>query len=130
LFFGCYDDRSRSLGYVNCGHTPPLLLRRSGAVDRLDATGMVLGLLETWDGALAETRLEPNDLLTIYTDGVTETTDTAGQEFGEARLLDILQQSKNLDPAGVLSEVEKALEQFRPTERLHDDLTLVVARGR
>lgn len=90
----------------------------------------MLGLLETWDGALAETRLEPGDLLTIYPDGVTETTDTAGQEFGEGRLLDVLQQSKNLDPAAILSEVEKALEQFRPTERLHDDLTLVGERGR
>jgi hypothetical protein len=129
LFFGCYDDHSRSLGYVNCGHSPPLVLRRGGAVDRLEPTATVLGLFGAWDCALAETRLETGDVLSIFTDGITETANANGQEFGEGRLLSVLQQNRNLDPAAILSRVENALEQFRPTEQLQDDLTLVVARA-
>jgi Stage II sporulation protein E (SpoIIE)/PilZ domain len=114
LFFGCYDDRSRRLGYVNCGHSPPLVLRSGGTVDRLDPTATVLGLFGSWECTLAETRLDPGDVLSIFTDGITETTDADGQEFGEGRLMHVVQQNRDLDPAAILVQVEKALNSSAP----------------
>ena len=130
LFFGCYDDDARSLSYVNCGHSAPLLLRRDGVVDRLAATATVLGLFEKWQCSVAETRVEPGDVLTIFTDGITETTGANGEEFGEDRLLQVLQQTKDSEAVAILAHVEHAVEQFGATGYLQDDLTLVVARAR
>ncbi len=129
LFFGCYDDNARSLAYVNCGHSPPLLLRSNGAVDRLTATATVLGLFGNWECSMAETHMEPGDVLSIFTDGITETTATNGEEFGEERLLRALENSRELKAEAILSHVEKAVEEFRSSDHLQDDLTLVVARA-
>ncbi len=57
LFFGRYSDATRTLHYVNCGHNPPMLLRKAGAVERLDATATVLGLFSDWQCSVAEVRL-------------------------------------------------------------------------
>ena len=130
LFFGCYDDETRSLAYVNCGHSPPLLLRGNGCMDRLDPTATVLGLLGSWECTLAQTHVGPGDLLLIFTDGVTEATASGGEEFGELRLLHVLQKTMNLQSAAVLGHVEQAIEAFRSGARMHDDLTMILARGR
>jgi hypothetical protein len=129
LFFGCYDDDARSLAYVNCGHNPPLLLRNHGVVDRLEATATVLGLFGSWQCAVGRTHMDPGDVLSIFTDGVIEAATSNGDEFGESRLLSVLQDSRELSSATILSKVERAVEEFRCGERPHDDLTLVVARA-
>ena len=130
LFFGCYDDNSRSLAYVNCGHSPPLVLRGNGSMERLDATATVLGLLGSWECTLGHTEMQPGDLLTLFTDGVTETTAANGEEFGEERLLAILRRTMKLEPAVVMGHVEHAVETFRAGAKMHDDLTMVLAQGR
>jgi len=130
LFFGLYDDDDRRLSYVNCGHSAPLLLRSGGEVNRLAATATVLGLFSEWECSVAEARLEPGDVLSIFTDGITETAGADGEEFGEDRLSQLLQQTRELEAVAILSHVEHAVEQFRSTAYLQDDLTLVVARAR
>jgi Stage II sporulation protein E (SpoIIE) len=129
LFLGCYFDGSRSFRYVNCGHNPPLLLRRSGEVEPLKATATVVGLFRNWTCTVAETRIEPGDVLCTYTDGVTETVGIAGEEFGEARLLDALRGERGKKPAAILRNVEDAVRHFREGEQ-GDDLTLMIACGR
>ena len=129
LFFGRYNDATRTLHYVNCGHNPPILLRKGGEVERLSATATVLGLFSDWDCSVAEVRLESGDVLSLYTDGFTETTGHGGEEFGEARLLDTLRRSQNLEAADILQHVEIAAQAFRLGEQ-EDDLTLVIARAR
>src|SRR5262249_46639820 len=87
LFFADYEDSSRKLRYANCGHLPPLLLsteRDNGPasakrVKRLDATSTVVGLFENWQCEVAETELAPGDTLVLYTDGVTEAMNSAGE---------------------------------------------------
>ena len=130
VFFGCYKDDSRTLAYVNCGHTPPLLLCKNGDLKHLEATATVLGLLKHWECSTGQVTMEPGDVLSIYTDGVTETTASNGDEFGEGRLLHVLQESRNLESTAILHNVEQAVEQFRSSEHWQDDLTMVVARAR
>src|SRR2546428_3622021 len=126
LFFGCYDDATQKLRYVNCGHNPPLLLHKGG-VERLAPTATVLGLFQDWECSVAEAHLESEDILCIYTDGITEASDKDGREFGETRLLQVLRQNRTLDAASIVQKVEQAVEQFRSREH-DDDLTMVIAR--
>jgi sigma-B regulation protein RsbU (phosphoserine phosphatase) len=128
LFFGLYDDRTRCLTYVNCGHNPPMLLRARGAVDRLRSTATVIGLFEKWECAAGEIQLDPGDLLAIFSDGVTEAM-LGEQEFGEPRLLDGLRQTCRLPVEQIVTTIFTAVQQFSAGNQ-SDDLTLVVARAR
>ena len=93
LFFAEYDDSENRLRYVNCGHLSALLLRNDDTLERLDSTCTVLGLDE-WDCSMGESRLFPGDTLVLYTDGVTESFNDAGEEFGEERLVEALRRRK------------------------------------
>lgn len=129
LFFGCYSDTTRKLRYVNCGHNPPLLLRREGAQERLGATATVLGMFRDWECAVAETQLETGDVLGIYTDGITEAASQSGEQFGESRLVETLRQNRDLETSTILQNVEQAVQQFTAGAQ-EDDLTLLLGRAR
>jgi serine phosphatase RsbU (regulator of sigma subunit) len=136
LFFADYDDTTRRLRYVNCGHLPPLLLRAAQGlssgkptVERLTATSTVLGLFKEWECDVAEVQLLPKDTLVMYTDGVTEATDAEEREFGEGRLLAILNEKCHFFAPALLQAVIEGVQQFRHGEQA-DDITLVVARCR
>jgi serine phosphatase RsbU (regulator of sigma subunit) len=127
LFFAEYDDADRRLRYANCGHLCALLLRRDGEIERLDSTGTVLGLFEQWDCSIGERRLSPGDTLALYTDGITESFDDAGEEFGEQRLTEALRRHCELLPTDLLAAIVDEVRRFSPGEQ-HDDITLIVAR--
>ena len=102
---------------------------REGALERLDATATVLGLFHEWEGSVVETQIEPGDIVSMYTDGITEARGKNGEEFGEARLLSALRNNHNLEAASLLGKVEQIVEEFRSDEQ-HDDLTMIIARSR
>jgi serine phosphatase RsbU (regulator of sigma subunit) len=128
LFFGVYDDQARGLRYANCGHLSALLLRNNGSLDRLPSTCMVLGLFKDWKCATADCRLDSGDVLALYTDGITESCDRSGEEFGEERLIDVLRLNRELPPQPLLDAIVSEVRRFSPHEQ-HDDVTLIVARG-
>jgi serine phosphatase RsbU (regulator of sigma subunit) len=127
LFFADYDDRLRRLRYANCGHYAPLLLRSNGKVERLDSTGPVIGLFDNLDCGVDERQLQPGDTLVLFTDGVTESCDPKGEEFGEERLLDTLRRGLSLPTDRLLTSVVDEVRAFSPFEQ-HDDITLIVAK--
>ena len=96
LFFGEYQDRTGLLRFVNCGHLPPLLLRREGPLERLDSGSTILGMFDDWDCASAETELAPGDTLLLFTDGITEATNQDGREFGEEGLIEVIRAERHL----------------------------------
>jgi len=128
LFYADYDDRTRRLRYVNCGHLPPLILRPDGEVERLEPTCTVLGLFKAWDCELRETGIGAGDTLVLYTDGVTESFNAADEEFGEQRLVDSLRRYESDPPAAAIARVVEELRAFNPAEQ-YDDITLIVARA-
>jgi serine phosphatase RsbU (regulator of sigma subunit) len=129
LFFGEYDDKGRRLLYANCGHLSALLLRSDQTLERLDSTCTVLGLFKDWTCALAECSLLAGDTLALYTDGITESFNGAGEEFGEERLIDALRRHHELPPQDLLDSIVDEIRGFSPHEQ-HDDITLIVAKGR
>jgi phosphoserine phosphatase RsbU/P len=129
LFLGLYDDASRRLVYANCGHNPPILLRADGAVSRLAPTAPVLGLLEEWECAADELRIEGGDLLALFSDGITEAFSDQGEEFGDDRLIDVLRTDRGLPAAALVDVVIRRVAEFSGSQQ-EDDMTLVVARSR
>ena len=127
LFFAEYDDAHRRLRYANCGHPAALILRESGNFLRLDSTCTVLGLFKDWDCCVRECDLKPGDVLTLYTDGVTESFNAADEEFGEERLVEVLQRNRHLPPVNLLAAVLQEVQEFSSREQ-YDDITLIVAR--
>jgi len=127
LFFAEYDDRAQRLRYANCGHYSAILLRSAGPLERLDSTGTVLGLFDEWKCDFDERQLDRGDTLVLYTDGVTESIDAAGQEFGEDRLLDSLCRNLSLPTCKLLASVVDELRAFSQPEQ-YDDITLIVAK--
>jgi len=127
LFFGEYDDGSSRLRYANCGHLPGLLLRGDGAVERLDATATVLGIFKDWDCTIGECHLGCGDTLALYTDGITETSDSAGEQFGEHRLIEALSRHRHASPQAAMASIVEDVHRFGPHEQ-HDDITLILAK--
>jgi serine phosphatase RsbU (regulator of sigma subunit) len=127
LFFGDFDGRTQRFRYANCGHLSALLLRGDNTLERLDSTCTVLGLFQDWTCAIAECQLFSGDMLALYSDGITESFNPAGEEFGEMRLIEALQRHKNLSVQNLLDAVVSDVRTFSPQEQ-HDDVTLIAAR--
>lgn len=127
LFFADYDDTTRRLRYVNCGHLSGLLLRNNGNLDQLESTSALLGLFEQWDCSVREQELSPGDVLVLYTDGITEATDHQGEEFGERYLIESMRQHRNLSCHALLSTIVDGVHKFSAQEQ-HDDITAIVAK--
>lgn len=129
LFFAEYDESTRRLRYVNCGHLCALLLRANDEVERLDATGTVLGLFEKWDCEMGERTIKSGDIFALYTDGITESFDAHEQEFGEARLLATLSRNQALCAHEMIDAVVSEVGKFSPSEQ-RDDITMIIAKSR
>jgi serine phosphatase RsbU (regulator of sigma subunit) len=127
LFFGVYDERTRHLRYANCGHVPPLCLRRDGRVEMLESTSTVLGMWETVELTTEEIQLEPGDILLVVTDGITEAMNPESEEFGQSRLIEAVKRAADLPAEAILTAVLKQVDQFSGGQQF-DDLTLMVAR--
>ena len=129
LFFSEYDDKTRCLRYANCGHLSALLLRHDSTLERLESTGTVLGLFPEWDCTIGECRLCSGDTLALYTDGITESVNDGGEEFGERGLVAALRRNRQMSPQALVNAIVGDVQRFSPHEQ-HDDITLIVARCR
>jgi serine phosphatase RsbU (regulator of sigma subunit) len=127
ILFAEYDDETRRLRYSNCGHPPGFLLRQDDTLERLESTSTVIGLFEQWDCAIEERQLYPGDTLVFYTDGATESSNHAGEEFGEDRLSDAMRRRRELSSRELITDLAGQVRQFSPHEQA-DDITLIVAK--
>jgi sigma-B regulation protein RsbU (phosphoserine phosphatase) len=127
-FIAEYEPATRRLTYVNAGHNNPIVLRRTGAVERLDVGGMPLGILDVAPYALGEVNLEAGDWLVAFTDGVVEAENPGLQEYGEERLLVMLRWGVNLAPQVLLDYLLADVDRFEANAPQHDDITCVLGK--
>ena len=99
FFYGVYTPASGALTYVNAGQNPPLVRRADGSYERLGATGIALGMFEGSSYTSVETRINPGEMLVLYSDGITEAEDPEGQPLEEAGLQAILDSHPDESPA-------------------------------
>ena len=129
LFFAEYDDESRRLRYANCGHLSGLILRGDGNCCRLHSNGTLVGLFQDWECKFSDFELAPGDLLTLYTDGVTETLTHNGEEFGEENLIRKLSEYRDHPCREAVEAITNEVRSLSPGDQ-HDDITLIMARCR
>ncbi|MBX7223579.1 MAG: SpoIIE family protein phosphatase [Blastocatellia bacterium] len=129
FFYGILDLESRSFFSINAGHNDPLLLKAStGEWKRFATGGFCLGMFDFGKYDVEETHLEPGDILFLYTDGVTESTNLAEEEFGEDRAKEILEQHRHEPLCEVSVKLSDAIREFVGEAPQHDDLTYVLMR--
>jgi phosphoserine phosphatase RsbU/P len=87
VFYGVFDGATRTLRYVNAGHTPPIVLRRNGSIDTLETGGAPVGMFPDSSYEEGAVQLDPGDVVITYTDGVIEAANQSGEEWGVHRLL-------------------------------------------
>ena len=131
FFFGVYDVRAGSLHYLNAGHNAPLVVRAvPGTTERLAPTAPILGVLADWAGSERRIDLVPGDVLVVYTDGLSETTDGDDREFGEPGVAAAAARSAadGLSAGRIANDLLDAVELHAAGRSPIDDLTLVVLR--
>jgi len=125
FFYGLLDASRKRLRYANAGHNAPILVRRDGTSTRLAEGGAVLGVFPDWSYEQGEVGLETGDRVLLFTDGVTEVRNAAGEEFGEERLIGVLTQHRRLGAAQLRQQVMGAVTEFS-SGNFQDDVTLIV----
>jgi sigma-B regulation protein RsbU (phosphoserine phosphatase) len=123
-----YEPATRRLTYVNAGHNNPIVLRRSGAVERLDVGGMPLGIMDGAPYQSGTVTLEAGNWLVAFTDGVVEAENPGQQEYGEERLMTMLRWGANLAPQQLLDYLLADVDRFEANASQHDDITLVMLK--
>jgi len=137
FFFAQYDAGSRVLSYVNAGHNPPMLLRRSGVaeceewtLERLEVGGTVVGLLPECVYNQASVKLQAGDVLVAFTDGVSEAMNLGDEEWGEENLLETMKECDGRSAAETVARVIAAADKFTAGAKQYDDMTVVVMKVR
>jgi phosphoserine phosphatase RsbU/P len=127
LFFGVLDLATGSLSYANAGQNPPLLVAPGGAIQQLGNTGPPLGILDRYSWQQATVDIPPQGILVLYTDGVTEAENEAGDFFGQQRLIAALQEHRHRPAAAIQTGLVSAVRRFTAGARQLDDIALLVA---
>ncbi|HTQ33988.1 MAG TPA: SpoIIE family protein phosphatase [Stellaceae bacterium] len=122
-FHGVLDLDSGVMRYCNAGHNPPYVLRAAGGHETLKATGIPFGVDEGMPHRVVETRLLPGDTLFLYSDGITEAFNPAGEEFGTARLEAVLVDASGKAAAALVADVLAATAAFAVGAEQSDDIT-------
>jgi len=128
LFYGVYTPATGALTYVNAGQNPPLLRRADGSVERLGATGVALGMFEGSTYEAVDTRVGPGEMLLMYSDGITEAENPAGEPFEEAGLERFVAARGAEPPAVLAPAILRAVEAHARDSRFTDDLTVLILK--
>jgi sigma-B regulation protein RsbU (phosphoserine phosphatase) len=126
LFYGELDLAAGVIRYVNAGHNPPVLLRKNGSMEQLSATAVALGIVANAEVEAITTPLEPGDRLLLYTDGITEASNSADEEYGEERLHALLSERRELNGGELIDALLADVLAFCGRVRPRDDMTLLL----
>jgi sigma-B regulation protein RsbU (phosphoserine phosphatase) len=125
LFYGVFDENTRTLHYVNAGHNPAAVIRRGGAVAWLEASAPPVGLFAETVYQAQAVQLHPGDLVVAYTDGFVEATN-ASEEWGVEGLLHAVRRCRKRQPESVVEAAFAALDEFSGDNQI-DDATILAA---
>ena len=128
LFYAVYQPLTGELTYVSAGHMPPLVMRRGGTCERLTDGGIALGMFEHSTYSTGNVVLQADDLLAVYSDGITEAENPTGTPFDEVGLETALKASALETLPGVGAAVVQSVERHTAEKRFADDLTILLLR--
>ncbi|HEX8456884.1 MAG TPA: SpoIIE family protein phosphatase [Pyrinomonadaceae bacterium] len=128
LFCAELDPLTGTLSFLNAGHNPPLIAHAGGSMEQLAAGGIPLGIMPDALYREGRTQLHPGDALVIYSDGVSETQNAAGEEYGPVRLYNVVSRHLESTAAGIRDKIEADLTKFAQGTPAGDDITLVIVK--
>jgi sigma-B regulation protein RsbU (phosphoserine phosphatase) len=129
-FYGILDATNRTIAYSNAGHNPPLLMDKDGTARFEERGGVPLGMFrDTRYYEYFET-MEPGQMLVLYTDGVTEAMNTAGEEYGRERLVDAVRQARELTAREIIDFIHRDVIEWTEGLGAHDDVTFFIIKAR
>jgi sigma-B regulation protein RsbU (phosphoserine phosphatase) len=128
FFVGVYDNAVSTFTYVNAGHNPPYVMRADNQIEELDKGGLILGAMPNMPYEQGTVALANGDLICLFTDGVSEAENAAGDMFGEDRIKQFLINNANLPVDEILHTLETEVEKFIEDVPLADDFTALLAR--
>ena len=124
LLYGIFDPQTGEFEYSNGGHNPPLLARANGTAEYLEMPeGIALGLFSEIPFGMKKIRLEPGDVLILYTDGVTEAMNEDGELFGEERFAKVVSEMDRSDLTDLNKQIIQAIGEFAGGAAQSDDIT-------
>ncbi|HED08856.1 MAG TPA: hypothetical protein ENI57_12110 [Ignavibacteria bacterium] len=128
FFWGLINNKNRTISYVNAGHNPPLLVR-DGKIIKMEKGGMILGVMKTTYPYITETlQLQKDDLLVLFTDGITEAMDKEQNEYSDERLEKLVLSLNNNSSEEVLKSIQADVKSFTSGAVQSDDITLLVLK--
>jgi sigma-B regulation protein RsbU (phosphoserine phosphatase) len=128
FFFCVLDPATGELAFCNAGHNPPVIVRVNGGVENLEGGGPPLGILSIVNYAEYREKLEPGDVLAIYSDGVTEASNAKDEEFGDAQFAEVLKANRQKGALDIVGAVTQELTVFTAGSPPADDITLIIAK--
>lgn len=128
-FYGILDVTNRTLTYTNAGHNPPILLNKNGDLHFIDRGSVPLGMFRDTRYHEYYLTTEPGEVLVLYTDGVTEAQNLAGEEFGRDRLGKAVQTHRDLSAREMITAVHKELIEWTEGGGVTDDVTFFVIKA-
>jgi serine phosphatase RsbU (regulator of sigma subunit) len=128
LFCAELDPDTGTLSFLNAGHNPPLIAHAGGSMEQLAAGGIPLGILANSVYREGRAQLQPGDALVIYSDGVSETQNATGEEYGPVRLYNTVSRYLDATAAGIRDKIEADLTKFAQGTPANDDITLVIVK--
>ena len=129
MFYARFDQVKQTLRYASGGHNPPILIRPStGETLLLEEGGPIMGVLKDSQFNDTVVPLQPGDILTLFTDGVTEQENDAGEEFSTSRLEAVIRSQEADSAASLVAAITTAVATFAGTTHQADDLTVVVVK--
>jgi phosphoserine phosphatase RsbU/P len=126
LFYAEIDARTGRMRFTNAGHNYPLLRRADGSLEELKAGGLLLGLFSDAQYEIGETAFGPDDSLMLYSDGISETFDARGDQYGEERLMALWQTLAGQPASESVTRLFTELGRFRGSTPQSDDMTVVM----
>ena len=127
-FFAELDPKTGDLLYLNAGHNAPILRRKSGAAEHLEAGGIPVGIFAESPYRSGKTRLENGDWLVIFTDGVIEAVNEKDEEYGEAALIRLVDRVAEGTPDEMVRSLLAELDGYVGNTPQHDDITCLLLK--
>ncbi len=128
FFIGILDNEKHEFTFVNAGHNPPILHKKSGELSLLNKGGIILGMMPDYPFETGVVEFHPSDLLLCYTDGVNEAMNLNEEEFGEKRIEDLIKSYSNEDSKLLANRLIDEIQSFTAGAPQYDDITLVIAK--
>jgi len=126
--YGVLDTKNSIFTFSNCGHNPGLLLRTGGGIENLSEGGILMGIRPNSQYEERPVYIAPGDTLCFFTDGVTEAEDARGEQFETDRVIEIIEQTRDLPAARIGAKIIKAVRDFADKDYGMDDLTLIIIK--